>query len=204
MEKTHRALAVLNLSDHVPDLSKQGYSVVLACTNNTWLANPSPSLTQVSDALKLLNDLEVVAKGKGFGTAKARNVQKKVVIKLLQQLQGFTQIVADKNPDQAEAIIQSAGMSVKRVTPRQKNALGVRQGDASGLVLLMAAVAARNAGYTWQWSTDQKTWTTLAQVFKTRSSVGGLTPGVTYYFRYKSSSPKGESDWSQIVALLVT
>jgi hypothetical protein len=43
-----------------------------------------------------------------------------------------------------------------------------------------------------------------AQVFKSRSSVSGLTPGVTYYFRYRTSSPNGEADWSQIVALLVT
>src|SRR4051812_12505779 len=102
METTHRALAVLNLSDHVPDLSKQGQAIVLAVTNSSWLPNPNPPLTKVSDALKLLDELEVVAKGKGFGSAKARNVQKRVVIKLLQQLQGFTQDTADANPDKAE------------------------------------------------------------------------------------------------------
>jgi hypothetical protein len=204
MEITHRALAVLNLSDHVPDLSKGGHAIVLAMTNSSWLANPSPPLNKVTDALNLLDDLEVKTKGKGFGTAKARNAQKRVVIGLLQQLQAFTQVIADANPADAETIIQSAGMSVKKVTKRQKNTIAARQGDLSGLVILIAMVAARTAGYVWQWSTDQKDWTTLPQVFKSRSSVAGLTPGVTYYFRYRTSSPKGETDWSQIVALLVT
>jgi hypothetical protein len=94
-------------------------------------------------------------------------------------------------------------MDVKKVSPRQKNRLEVRQGDLSGQVELIAAFAARKALYMWQWSVDQVVWNDLPMTFDTKTGMSGLTPVTRYYFRYRTFTKSGEGDWSQVVSLLV-
>jgi hypothetical protein len=113
-------------------------------------------------------------------------------------------VVADANVDNAEAIIVSAAMSVKTFTPRPKNTVHAKHGKVSGLVMLIAAIVSTRACYEWQWSVVQKVWVSLPEVFETTTSTSGLTPATTYYFRYKTVSPAGVSDWSQVVGLLMT
>jgi hypothetical protein len=202
MVTTHRALVVLKLSNNSVALSKEGHAIIVAMTNNVWFGSPSPTLILLGDLLKALDDANVLAKAPG--AAATRRTAMKAVVNALQQEAGYVQGIADANPAKAEEIILSAGMRVKRVTVRQRNTDQVNQGGLSGLVLLMAAVAGPTACYLWQWSTDQKNWTNLPQVFTSRTSVSGLTPATTYYFRYKTVKPKhGETDWSQVISLLV-
>lgn len=202
MVTTHRALVVLKLSKTSVALSKEGHAIIVAMTNNVWFGSPSPTLIMLGDLLKALDDANALPKVPG--AAAARWTALKAVVKALQQEAGYVQGVADESPAKAEEIILSAGMRVKRVTVRQRNTDQVNQGGLSGLVLLMAAVAGPTACYLWQWSTDQKNWTNLPQVFKATTSVSGLTPATTYYFRYRTVTPKGgESDLSQVLSLIV-
>ncbi len=95
-------------------------------------------------------------------------------------------------------------MAVRKVTLHDKADLAVKQGSVSGTVTLSAKAAAKKAAYNWQYSTDQKTWTSLPQTLKAKTSVSGLTSGTIYYFRSQALTPKeGTGDWGQIVALLV-
>ena len=78
------------------------------------------------------------------------------------------------------------------------------EGSVSGTVTLTAKAAATKAAYNWQYSTDQKTWTSLPQTLKAKTAVSGLTSGTTYSFRSQALTPKeGTSDWGQVVSLLV-
>jgi hypothetical protein len=200
-----RAIAVLYLLTHIAELIKQAQGIVLAMTNNLFFPSPVPSLGLVTKAIQDLSDAEVLARTRGTGMAKARDLKKAVLVKLLRELQFFVQGIADANPDQSEAIIVSAGMLIRKLTPRQKNRDEVRQGDVSGLVMLIAAVVrASKVGYFWEWSTDEKSWTSLPVSFTAATSVSGLVPGVTHYFRYRSVSRKtGTSDWSQTLSLML-
>jgi beta-xylosidase len=82
--------------------------------------------------------------------------------------------------------------------------LTVKQGSVSGTVTLSAKAAAKKAAYNWQYSTDQKTWTSLPQTLKAKTGVSGLTAGTTYYFRSQALTPKGgDGDWGQVISLLV-
>jgi hypothetical protein len=59
------------------------------------------------------------------------------------------------------------------------------------------------ATYYWGFSLDQRGWTSAADSMTARVTIAGLTPGQTYYFRYRTLTRKGMSDFSQIVSFLV-
>jgi hypothetical protein len=198
-----RFIAVLKLATVISLLIKQGKAIVQAMTNNIWFTTPSPALAAVSALLDALEGAEVLARSKAPGAVKARNAQLVLVVAALRALQAYVQSIADANLPHAEAIILSAGMFVKKVTPRQKNTFKATQGSVSGLVLLVAAHAAIKASYVWQWSLDMKSWTTLPQTMVAKTELSGLTPATVYYFRYRAVTKAGEGDWSQIISLLV-
>ena len=70
-----------------------------------------------------------------------------------------------------------------------KPALAVKQGSVSGTVTLAANAAAKRAAYGWQYSTDQKTWTSLPPTLQSKTGLSGLTVGTTYYFRVQALIP---------------
>ena len=205
MSATLRAIAVLNLSPHIPDLIKQGYVCLLGFTATPVLANATTILPSFATNLAALDAANKAAATRAAGLIQARDGKRPAVVTNMHQLRSTVQVLADSlPPDQAEALILSAGMSVKKITKRVKNQYEVKQGSGSGLVTLTAEVAARHATYQWQMSTDQKSWTNLALTFRSKTHLGGLTPATTYYFRYQVTTPKtGTADWSQIVSLLV-
>ena len=78
----------------------------------------------------------------------------------------------------------------------------------SGSGKLVAKAAARSAAYEWQYSTAQKTWTTLPITLQAKTGVSGLTPATTpattYAFRVQEVTRTGVENWSQIVTLVVS
>jgi hypothetical protein len=194
--------AAIKFPTHIPDLSKQGRTVIAAMTSNPHFPSPNPTLAAITTAFDELDTAETVAKTRAKGTAQARNLKLKQAKNLMLQAKGYVQQVADANPDQAEAIIESAGMSVRKKVPRQKQGNEVRQG-VSGAVELYAVVASLAAAYEWQMSGDGKSWTNLTTTSRSRTSVTGLTPGQVTFFRNRPVLRKGSADWSQPISLLI-
>ena len=93
---------------------------------------------------------------------------------------------------------------VRKTTLHDKAALGVKLGSVSGTVNLAAKAAATRAAYSWQYSTDQKTWTSVPPTLKAKTGIAGLTVGTLYYFRVQPLTKAGLEDWSQIVSLTVS
>ena len=73
----------------------------------------------------------------------------------------------------------------------------------TGSVNLSAKAVAKRASYNWQYSTDQKTWTTMPPTIQSKTGVSGLTPSTLYYFRVQPVTTAGVGDWSQLVTLIV-
>ena len=73
----------------------------------------------------------------------------------------------------------------------------------TGSVNLAAKAAAKRASYNWQYSTDQKTWTTVPPTLQAKAGVSGLTAGTLYYFRVQPLLPTGEQNWSDMVSFIV-
>jgi hypothetical protein len=200
-----RAIAVLKLSNKVKSLITFAQSVTTAMTGNATFPTPSPTLAALQADIEALVTAETAVVGRTKGAADTRNAKLAVVKADLESLKNYVQNVVDaSNPANAESIIGSAGMAIRKVTLHDKPALAVKQGTVSGTVTLKAKAAATKAAYNWQYSTDQKTWTLLPQTLKAKTGVSGLTSATTYYFRSQALTPKGgESDWGQTISLLV-
>ena len=163
-----------------------------------------PSIATLQTDIAALNVAETVVLSRTKGAVETRNAKLVVVRSDLEHLRAYVQTVAyAANPSNAEAIIQSAGMAVRRRTLHDKAALAVKVGSVSGTVTLAAKAAAPRASYFWQYSTDQKTWTNVPPTLKAKTGVAGLTLGIVYYFRVQALTKTALGDWGQIVSLLV-
>jgi hypothetical protein len=107
------------------------------------------------------------------------------------------------SPAAAIALIESAFMSVRKVTKRPVPELRAKNADVSGKVVLAAKAVGRSAIYFWEYSLDQSTWTPLPETMGARTEVSGLTFARVYYFRFRAFTRAGRGDHSQVVSLLV-
>jgi hypothetical protein len=204
MKSTPTFTIALNLLDHVPDLLKQGRSILQAMSPpNAWFPHPTPTFAVALANLDALQAAETLAETKAVGTVAARNAKQIVVEKDLKHLASYVQMIADANPGQEVVIISSAGMDIKQKATQQPSVFRVLEGDVSGSVELKAPHAGDRSAHYWQSSTDQKTWTGHPETIKASTTVEDLTPGTLYYFRHRVLTVDGHSDWDQLVSIMM-
>jgi hypothetical protein len=177
--------------------------IVLKMTNNPNFVSPGTVVTDLAAAATTYGTaIENVATQKNMG--ETRTAAKQGVFDKLDQVKAYVNGVVEKlPPDQAKAVIESAGLRTKKRSTRTKPPLAATFGGLSGTVLLVALAAAKVATYTFEYSADQKTWTACPNVMKCKTTVAGLTVGVTYYFRVQALTRKGLGDWSEVVSFVV-
>ena len=168
------------------------------------IASPSPSLATFQADIAAIVTAETAVLARTKGAVESRNAKLAVVKGDLENLKTYVQAVSDAaNPTNAAAIIQSAGMTLRKVTLHDKAQLAVKQGTVSGTVVVATKAAAKRAAYGWQYSTDQKTWTSLPPTLQAKTGASGLTVGTLYYFRVQPLTPTGEQNWSDMVSFVV-
>ena len=201
---THRSVAVLLLPHPVPLLCKTGHSVVAQMTGSAFFTGATAQITSASNLLTALDTTERATKTRAPGSVPARNAAKRAAVAALQILTGIVQVQADANPEQADAIITSAGMSVKKAPTRTVISFNVKQGPVTGSARAIAKAAATRASYDWEWSADGgKTWTPAPSSLQAKTTITGLPVGTTVMFRHRAVTKAGPGDWSQVVTLLV-
>ena len=200
----HRVLASLNLPTQVADQLKYGQSLLAGVTNNPHFPTPDPAIAAFSDALTKYSAAETAAQSRLKGTVAARNAARVVFLGAIHALKARVQSVADASPEQAEAIITSTTLSVKKTTNRQKQTFAVKYGPTSGTVHVIAKSAGARAAYEWQYSLDGgKTWVQVPNTLQARTSISALPVATTVEFRYRVTTKAGMGDWSQPTSLLV-
>jgi hypothetical protein len=200
----HRSLATLKLPNVIAVLIEYAQAIVAAMTNNPRFPSPVPALTVVSSAIAALQAAQSSALARTKGAVTARNDKKAALVALLQQLRMYVQTVADADPENSAAIIQSAGIAVRKTGVRKPRVFSAMQGAVSGAVKLVTASAGKRASYDWEYSVDGgKTWLLLPSSMQARTSVTGLTPGATVQFRVRALTKTGEADWSQPLSFIV-
>jgi hypothetical protein len=200
----HRTLVALNLSEHVPDQIKEGDAVQAALVNNPHFPLPDPIITAFIDALTKYSAAETAAQTRAKGTIAARNAAKVIYIGALHALKARIQQVADANPDQAEAIITSTTLAVKKTTLRQRQVLAAKYGATSGTVHVTAPSAGARASYEWQYSIDGgKTWVSAPNTLQAKTTITGLPVATVVEFRVRVTTKTGQGDWSLPTSLLV-
>jgi hypothetical protein len=198
-----KVAVALNLSRKVPELLIQSKRTIEGMTGNSWFPAPVPSLPMVQAATDKLREAEVAGLSLTRGLKSARNDGVKALVGLLNRLKAYVQGVADENPDSAASIIESAGMNVAKRTHKPKPELAVDQGPVSGSARLVARAVAKRAQYDWETSTDSGgTWLRRPNTLQAKTTVTGLVPGNTYWFRMRAVTRHGVRDWCEPVSLI--
>ena len=194
----------LNAPQQKYALSPYGRHVVTCMTGNAKVPSPNPPLSAVTAACAALDVSQAAMPGNKATTAQ-RDADWLALLLLLHHELDYVDGVAEQqtNPAEAEAVITGSGFAVRKGFTRNKDTLAAKYGLASGDVNLEARAVTSDASYYWQWSTDMKSWVSLPDTKQASTTVAGLTPALTYYFRFRALTRKGMTDWSQIIGLLV-
>ena len=204
VKSTIRSLVALSLPTSVPALITYAENIVKRMTGNPSFPNPAPTLAAVTAATDGLRAAEAAAIARTKGAAAARNDKRKALVALLQQLRSHIQAVADADEANGPAIIESAGVAVRKRATRRARVFAAKQGRTSGVATVVAASAGHAAAYEWQYSTDGgKTWLTAPATLQAKTTVAGLAPGATVQFRYRTVTRAGEGDWNAPVSLAI-
>jgi hypothetical protein len=201
--KVKKSLAVLDLPTRINLLVTYADGVVKGMTGNPYFPSPPVALATVAAAITDLQNAETAALARTKGAVATRNAKRAVLVTMLQQLRMYVQSIADGNAENGPAIIQSAGIAVKKTATRKPRVFAALAGAVSGTVKLVAPAAGLRASYEWQVSTDGKTWSDVSSTLQAKTSLIGQTPGTALQFRYRSVTKTGETDWSAPVSFTV-
>jgi hypothetical protein len=213
MSPTHRVRAVLKLpKSSIPSLLAMANAMFNAFQANTaLLPQPTPPLATVQTQIQGLDTAQQATLTRAKGTAAARNAKRDLLVTSLESWRMYVQTLCDANPEQAEAIITAATMSIGKVSVFAKPVLEAKLGTVSGSVVLQANETLlvgrgvrKRASFNWQFSADGgKTWTSAPSTPLASTTVEGLTPLTTYSFRVNATVSKTTGAWSQVVTLIV-
>jgi hypothetical protein len=166
-------------------------------------ASPRPPIAVLLDDVAALGAATVAALSREAGKRSARQARALQVHNGLMTLARYVQQVADEHPGEEAVIIARAGMRVKNARGPSKPTFEAKQLPVSGAVHLFARAAKSRASYEWQYSTDEEHWLSGAPTVRADATLHGLAYGTVYFFRYRTVTKEGVSDWSQIVSRLV-
>jgi hypothetical protein len=201
---TRHTTVTLKLPLSVSALVTYSQNIVKRMTANPAFPNPTPSLAAITQAVDDLQAAEAAALARTKGAVATRNDKRTALVLLLKQLRGHIQTVADASTDNGAAIIESAGLAVRKASARRPRTFAAKPGAVSGSAKVVAPTASRRASYEWQYSTDGgKTWVLAPVTLQSKTTIAGFTPGSTVLFRSRAVTKAGEGDWSQPVSLLI-
>jgi hypothetical protein len=183
----------------------QAIEAAMASASTTF-PSPTPTLAQLTSDISTLVTAEAAAKTRAKGAVQTRDAKLAAVVADLKQLVAYVETVANANPVNAAAIINSAGMVVRKQPTSSKNDLNFRKTAASGSVVAMARVGTRaKESHDWEYSTDGgKTWVSVPSTQQAKTTITGLTPGSTVQVKTRSLSKTGYSAWTDPVSAPVT
>ena len=168
---------------------------------NNKLNNPNPTLNAFNALIAALDKSEA-ATGGGKETTSQRNADELALVKAIHSECEYVRVVAHQQPTVSDAItvINSSGFFLRQAGTYKKPPLAAKPGLVTGDMRIVALAVKGATTYYWQWSLDQKNWSSLPETTKAKTQMSGLTAGTTYYFRFRALVIKtGLTDWSQVV-----
>ena len=204
--KTPKIHVALKKPRSVTALSSMAQAIEAAMASaSTTFPSPTPSMVQFTSDINALVIAENAAKTRAKGAVQTRDAKLAIVTTDLKQLVAYVETIANADPANAAAIVNSAGMVVKKQPLRSKNDLNFRKSTASGSVVVMARVGSRQRqSHEWEYSTDGgKTWLSLPPTQQAKTTITGLAPGSTVQVRHRALSKTGLSDWTDPASELV-
>ena len=201
-----KAITVLKMPRRLGDKLIKAHSIEGALTGNPnfplalW-PNNIVSLAQFSLDVQAFEDAEVVVATGLIGAAAARDAALTVVMNDLYAIKTMVQLAAEKDPANAEIIIESAGFSVKKPSSKPKLQNDAFNTEVTGTVLLTAD---GGRSHEWQMSKDQIDIINLPATHNAQTYVKDLTPGDVMYFRNRKLNTKTMTyNWSPWKKLII-
>jgi hypothetical protein len=189
----------------VPQKFQFARSVVIAMTGNAHFPNPSPGLAVITGDANNLEVAHIAAQTHAKGTSAQMQALVKVLHLSMQALAHYVENVANADPNNAEAIIKSSGMQIRK-TPVHKPRILEAISNAKGQVTLTCRTTV-GASYKWDITTGDPTveanWKVFVVVKQSRTIQNGLLNSTIYHFRQWTIGIKGMGPVSQVVSATV-
>jgi hypothetical protein len=204
--KPAKKLVALNLSKLTPpQIVAQSNHFVTQMTGNGYFLTPSPTLAAVTAQATTVDSAYNLSLTRARGSVGAMHTQLKSLNVLLKLLAAYVESIANADPPNAEQIIKSAGMDVKKPAVHQPKVFTALPGTIKGTVKLDTK-AAHETAYIYQMTTDTTnaaSWATVYTGTKVKFTVTGLTSATHYYFRVALSTKGIQGNWSNPVQVVV-
>ncbi len=194
------AHVILDPSPEEAKFSSYANSLRTKLTNNANFKNLNPTLAVYGQHCDALTQAEADVTNKVPGAVKAREAAKEVVSQDLGHLRDSVQLAVEAlvgiDLKGIEAIVESAGMKLRKVTSPPKYTLGVGAGSTSGSLACTAPASKARDTQEWDYSTDGKTRIFLGGSRKAKATFTGLPVGVPLYVRHRMLTKDGYTEWS--------
>jgi hypothetical protein len=174
-------------------------AILAALNNNNNFPNAGAQVTAAQAAVKTYAQAVTDAKNKVHGASTVRGEAYVAMVKAFDPLIAIVQAQVDAHLDQAATLAESAKMKLRKKPARTKPDFAVYDGKVSGQVHLVVRAIAGALLYYWEISSDQKTFSVSLDTSSANAFISSLTPGQTYYFRFRVRTRKGMGDYSQII-----
>ena len=178
----------LYLPRQVQDLYPYVLAVWLKIKGDTvHFPSTTPPAAQVDGNLAKLHDALKDAEGGGTVAVSALQLAEQNVRQDFDMLAGYVRgVLRTLSAEDATALIAAILLHVSKVGQHGPKApLAVKDGPGSGTAILRALAVAHAMHYEWEMSSDQTNWSMFAETAQSHTTVQGLTPGKTYYFRFR-------------------
>ena len=203
-QNPHHVFVVRKLPGPIPLFIEFVRALLAAMASSPHFPSPNPPLATVTASVSGLESAQAVTKTRAPGSIAVRDAARKQLLDQVHLLLGNIQQVADGSPEQAAAIIASAGLRARTRTAPTKAPFAVTFGPVSGSARLVAKAAGARAAYDWEFSVDGgKTWTAATTTLQAKTVITGLPVATNVMFRSRAVIKGGAADWSQPVSLVV-
>ena len=190
-----QANITLKISKNANKFVANNNTIVLAMTGNSYFPNLATKVMQFETVNKLLEKTEAAFNSTPQrATKQERNNVFQLVVKILRAIGRGVQDVADDDIVNAEAIIKSAGFTVRKSGSRNIPYNTAKDGDEEGSVVLKGDGP---GAHDWRMSIDNKEWYYLPSSKKSTKIIRNLVSGTLYYFQNCKALARDEKgEWS--------
>ena len=191
---------VLGLPKKHADKVFAANAILAAFNGNTNFTTASTQVAAAQAAAKTYAQAVTDAKNKVPGASRVRSEAYVAMVKAFDPLIAIVQVQVDAHLDQAATIAESVKMKLRKKPAHTKPDFAAYDGKVSGQVHLIARAIAKALLYFWEISSDQKNWSVALDTSAANAFISTLTPGQTYYFRFRVRTRKGMGDYSQVLS----
>lgn len=198
-----RVFIARRLPTSVPALIVAVKAIVAAGRKSPHAAAVKPLLDALEAANDALARAQTEADTRAKGKTELRDEALDHLYKRLDAYEAAVLQIAELDLETAASTVAIMGLQVRRPSSRRKPPIRIEPG-VSGTLKVWVKAAAKVASYEWEWSANGgKAWNRAPTTNRADTTLPDLPLGVYVLIRYRATTRKGATDWSQPVEVLV-